>query len=314
MMRVIRRPDAAVVRRGGVATIGNFDGVHRGHQALLDLLRERRGDGAGAVSVVCFEPHPRERFEPTRAPRRITPFRDKALALAAMGCEQLLCLAFNRRLASLTPQAFIEHILVRGLGVRHLVVGDDFRFGAGRAGDFDLLARAGARYGFGVERTPTVGIDGERVSSTRVRAALERGDLVEAERLLGRPYSLSGRVGHGDRIGRTLGFPTANLRLRRAPVLEGVLVAEVAIEAGAGYLPAVVSIGTRPTVAGRWPVLEVHLLEWAGDLYGQHLDVRFLAWLRGQEHYPSLSALTAQMERDRAAAHDWFRRRAPAPS
>jgi len=315
IMRIIRRlTSRAALQRGGVATIGNFDGVHRGHQAMLALLRARQAEHGGAVSVLCFEPHPREHFAPAQAPRRITPFRDKALALSRLGCDQLLCLAFDDRLAALSAEAFVDTVLVQGLGVRHLVIGDDFRFGAARRGDFALLERLGARCGFSVEGTPTELLDGQRISSTRVRAALAQGDLAEAERLLGRPYSLSGRVGHGDRIGRTLGFPTANLRLRRAPVLDGVLVADVVImdgpAASAGQpLPAVVSIGTRPTVDGRRPVLEVHLLDWTGDLYGQHLEVRFLAWLRGQERYPSLDALTAQMERDRAATRDWFRRR-----
>ena len=294
--------------RGGVATIGNFDGLHRGHRAIVEQVRARVREHGGPATVISFEPHPREFFAPAAAPGRLTPLRDKAITLCAIGCEQLLCLPFNRRLAAMEPEAFIRSVLVDGLGVRHLVVGDDFRFGCERRGDFALLAAAGAEHGFTVEDTPTIDDGGRRVSSTRVREALAEGNLARAGELLGRPYALSGRVINGDRIGRDLGFPTANIPLRRKPAMEGVLVAEVTLPGGERW-PAVASIGSRPTVGGTRPLLEVYLLDWRGDLYRRHLLVTFRYWLRGQEHYPSLDALKAQIARDVEDARAWFRAR-----
>lgn len=290
--------------RGCVATIGNFDGVHLGHQAILRRLREA-GDRLGLPTLVMsFEPHPLEVFRPEEAPARITPLRDKARALAAAGVDRFLCMPFRPGLAAMTPQAFIDELLMQRLGVHFLIVGDDFRFGRNRAGDFDTLREASGVHGFELERTPTYQVDGARVSSTRVREALAAGDLAGAERLLGHPYTLSGRVVHGDRIGRELGFPTANIRLRRRPAMDAILVADV--DLGDGPRPGIASMGTRPSVGGRKAVLEVYLLAYSGSLYGRHLQVTFRHWLRGQEHYDSLDALRAQIGRDVEAARAWY--------
>ncbi|MCK8516316.1 bifunctional riboflavin kinase/FAD synthetase [Methylonatrum kenyense] len=291
--------------RGCVATIGNFDGVHRGHQRILQALRESAAERSLPATVISFEPDPHEFFSPESAPPRLTSLRDKCALLAGAGVRRFLCLHFDRRLAAMTSAEFIRRILVEGLAVRHLLVGDDFRFARGRAGDFRTLSEDGRKHGFSVARTPTVNHAGGRVSSTRIRRCLAAGDLAAARDLLGRDYAISGRVIHGDRIGRELGYPTANIAFRRRPPMDGVLAAEVRIERGAPQ-PAVVSVGTRPTVNGKRPLLEVHLLDFSGSLYGRHLEVTFRHWLRGQQRFPDLDGLRAQLERDAQAARDWF--------
>ncbi|MEX0731476.1 MAG: bifunctional riboflavin kinase/FAD synthetase [Aquisalimonadaceae bacterium] len=294
--------------RGCVATIGNFDGVHRGHQAMLQRLGgEARALGV-PITAISFEPDPREYFAPVHAPARLTSLRDKVRRLEACGVDYFLCLPFGAALASMDPEVFIHRILVDGLAIRHLAVGDDFRFGHRRVGDYAALEAAGPRYGFSVSRTDTVREGGERVSSTRIRDALERADLAGAERLLGGPYSISGRVIRGERIGRKLGFPTANIGFRQRPALDGIFVVEVRIEGGA-LLPAVASVGTRPTVNGIDPVLEVHLLDFAASLYGKHLEVIFRRFLRGQVRYEGLEPLREQIARDVSDAHAWFKAR-----
>ena len=292
--------------RGCVATIGNFDGVHLGHQTILRRLREA-GDRLGLPTLaMSFEPHPLEVFRPEEAPARITPLRDKALALEAAGVDRFLCLPFRPALAAMSPQAFIQDLLLDRLGVQFLIVGDDFRFGHKRAGDFNTLREASEQHGFELERTPTYQVDGARASSTRVREALAGGDLAAAGRLLGHPYTLSGRVVHGDRIGRELGFPTANIRLRRRPTMDAILVSDVDIGDGVGPRPGIASMGTRPTVNGQRALLEVYLLEYSGSLYGRHLRVTFREWLRGQERYDTLDALKEQIARDVDAARAWY--------
>ncbi len=291
--------------RGTVATIGNFDGVHRGHQAMLDLLRQEAHVRDTAMSVISFEPDPREYLAPEQAPARITSLRDKVLRLADLGVDRFLCLPFNDALAGMEPEQFIRRILVDGLAVQYLVVGDDFRFGHRRKGDYDTLVRAGGRYGFTVTQTETIHDGRQRISSTRIREALARSDLGEAGRLLGYPYAISGRVVHGDRIGRDLGFPTANIRFHWKPALEGIFAVDASIEGGIPR-PAIASVGTRPTVNGRQPLLEVYLLEFSGDLYHRHLQVTFRHWIRGQTRFGDLDALRAQIDRDVAEARKWF--------
>lgn len=295
--------------RGCVATIGNFDGVHRGHQAMLERLREDAASLELPVTVISFEPDPREYFAPDHAPARLTPLRDKVRHLQDCGIDRFLCLPFNAALAGMDPEEFIQRILLDGLAIRHLAVGDDFRFGRARAGDFTTLVAAGARHGFTVSRTDTVRDAGERISSTRIREALARSDLREAECLLGRPYSLCGRVIHGDHIGRELGFPTANIGFRRRPALEGIFAVDVRIEDGPERA-GVASVGTRPTVDGTRPVLEVYLLDFSGRLYGQHLEVVFRHYLRGQARFGSLEALRVQIAQDVVDARAWFAARA----
>ncbi|WP_460425106.1 bifunctional riboflavin kinase/FAD synthetase [Azotobacter armeniacus] len=292
--------------RGCVATIGNFDGVHRGHQAILARLRECSAALGLPSCVVIFEPQPREFFAPQRAPARLTRLREKLELLAAQGVDRVLCLAFNRRLCGLGAQAFVQNVLVDGLGVRHLEVGDDFRFGCDRAGDFEFLCQAGAAEGFSVEAAVTVEVDGLRVSSTRLRAALSHGDLPLVERLLGRPFSLCGRVLHGQKLGRQLGTPTANVQLkrRRAP-LTGVYL--VSTELDGRLWAGVANIGARPSVAGDGRAhLEMHLLDFAGDLYGRHLRVTFHHKLRDEERFSSLEALKTAIDADIAAARAYW--------
>jgi len=292
---------------GCVLSIGNFDGVHRGHQALLAQLRAKSEAPGLPAAVLTFEPHPREYFAHEDRPRRLTSLREKILLLKDQGVDRLYIGRFNQKLAGLTAEAFIEDVLVHGLGVRHLLIGDDFCFGKGRKGNFAMLQAAGDKIGFGVESMHTFRHEDERVSSSAVRAALAEGDMPHAARLLGRPYSISGRVMHGDKIGRTIGFPTANIQLKhRSPPLMGIYT--VSVDGLADHpWPGVASVGVRPTIndAGR-PTLEVHLFDWNTDCYDAHLRVNFLRKQRDEERYDSLDALTAQIARDAEEARAYF--------
>ena len=293
--------------RGCVATIGNFDGVHLGHQAILAQLHEAAQRLRLPRLVITFEPQPQEYFAgPDTAPARLMRLREKLLALDGLGIERLLCLEFDQHLAALPAPAFIERLLVQQLGVRHLVIGDDFRFGHRRAGDFALLVAAGQRHGFSVVNSHSYQVEGTRVSSTRIRQALSQGDLDWAARLLGRPYDMCGRVAHGDERGRTLGFPTANIHLhRRATPVYGVYAV---LMSGPGLRPwpGIANVGRRPTVQGIREQLEVHLLDFHGDLYGRHVKIDFLHYLRPEQRFASLDALRQQIQRDEQQARSWF--------
>lgn len=293
--------------RGCVATIGNFDGVHRGHQAILARLRERAAELGLPSCVVIFEPQPREFFAPDKAPARLTRLREKLCLLEQQGIDQVLCLAFNRRLRELSAAEFVHAVLVEGLAVRHLEVGDDFRFGCDRAGNFDFLLRAGAAEGFSVEAATTIEVDGQRVSSTRLREVLARGDLQAAQALLGRPFSLTGRIVHGQKLGRQLGAPTANVQLkRRSTPLSGVYMVSLVLD-GSPH-PGVANIGMRPSVrSDGQPHLEVHLLDLQADLYGRRAQVVFHHKLRDEQRFASLEALKAAISADIAAARDYWR-------
>lgn len=293
--------------RGCVATIGNFDGVHRGHQAILARLRERAVELGVPSCVVIFEPQPREFFAPDTAPARLTRLRDKLELLAGEGVDLVLCLAFNQRLRKLSAAEFVDTILVGGLGVQHLEVGDDFRFGCDRLGDFDFLQQAGAAQGFTVEAAQTVEIGGVRVSSTKVRDALAAADFVQAERLLGRPFQIAGRVLHGQKLARQLGTPTANVQLKRRRVpLTGVYL--VSTEIDGKTWPGVANIGVRPTVSGDGSAhLEIHILDFTGDLYGRRLTVAFHQKLRDEQRFASLEALKTAINADVAAARAHWR-------
>jgi riboflavin kinase / FMN adenylyltransferase len=284
-------------------TIGNFDGVHRGHQAMLTRVIEVARARGLVASVLTFEPHPRELFAPASAPTRLTSLREKLELLAACGVDHVHVQRFSREFAALAPEAFVERVLVRLVAARWVLVGEDFRYGAKRAGDFASLAAAAGRHGFALEAMPTVTNGGARVSSSAVREALARGDLKGAAELLGRPYSISGRVVHGKKLGRALGFATANVQLKHnRPPLGGIFAVRVA-GVGAGPRDGVASLGVRPTVhADGRPVLEVHLFDFADDLYGRHLRVEFLAKIRDEERYPDLDTLKAQIARDCDAA------------
>lgn len=281
-------------------TIGNFDGVHVGHHALIDRVVATARELSLTSCVLTFEPHPREFFAPEAAPRRLTRLREKLELLAAAGVGRVHVIRFNARFAALTASRFIEDVLVNGLRTAWLLVGRDFRFGAQRKGDFAALEGKG----FALEAMPDVALGGERVSSSAVRAALEAGDFARAERLLGRPYTLGGHVVHGAKLGKDLGFPTANIALRQRPPLAGIYVVEVE---GLGH--GVASVGYRPTVnpVAR-PLLEVHLLERGGDLYGRRLHVRFLRKLRDEVKFDGLAELRAAIAQDAAQARQYFAR------
>lgn len=295
------------VAQATALTIGNFDGVHCGHQALLRLVCERAAEQALLPAVLTFEPHPREYLAPGHAPPRLTPFRDKAREIAEAGIAHLHVLPFRHAIAALTPHAFIEQVLVRTLAVRHLVIGDDFRFGARRAGTLETLLEAGEREGFTVEALPTIREAGERVSSSAVRAALFAGQMRHAARLLGRWFSLTGRVCRGAQLGRTIGVPTLNVPLpRRVIVLSGVFVGWVTGVAEQPW-PAVINVGTRPTVSREaTPIAEAHLLDWSGGTcYGVRVTIHLAERLRAEQRFPSLSALSAQIHADLVNARRW---------
>ena len=287
-------------------TIGNFDGVHRGHRALIDRVTSKARELGVGSCVLTFEPHPREFFSGDAAGERLTRLRDKLELIEAAGVDRVHVARFDRRFAGMSAQRFADEVLVHGLGTRWVVVGRDFRFGAGRQGDFAALEAAGRRHGFGVDAMPDVLFDGTRVSSSAVRALLRAAELAAAERLLGHPYTISGRVAHGAKLGRGLGFPTANIVLRRPPPLSGIFVVEVTGVPG-GMKTGVASIGRRPTVNPvPVPLLEVHLFGWQGELYGQHLRVRIMKKLRDERKYDDLTALRDAIARDAREAREYL--------
>jgi len=296
--------------RGCVATIGNFDGVHLGHQAVLGQLAEKGAELCLPTGVIIFEPQPSEYFAPKEAPPRLTRLREKLKALRRYSVDRVLCLQFNRQLASLSADQFIRRILLDGLDVKYLVVGDDFRFGKGRSGDFALLQEAGREHGFEVVNMHTFSLGGSRVSSTRIRAALAAGDMEGAEQLLGRPYRMCGRVAHGDKRGRSIGFPTANLFLhRQVTPVTGVFAVEMFGVQGEP-VPGVANVGTRPTVDGTRALLEVHLFDFAEEIYGRYVHVDFLRKLREERRFDSFAALKEQIAQDVRHARDFFQKRA----
>ncbi|MHA7855703.1 bifunctional riboflavin kinase/FAD synthetase [Marinobacter shengliensis] len=290
---------------GCVATIGNFDGVHLGHKTIIDQVKQKAAELDVPSVVMIFEPQPREFFQGADAPPRLMPFRQKFEALLAEGVDVVLCIRFDERFRSYSAMGFVEDVLIQGLAVRHLVVGDDFRFGCDRAGDFRLLEQVGQEHDFTVENTRTVTVDGERVSSTRVRNALNVNGLKEAERLLGHPYRIHGRIVYGRQLGRQIGAPTANILLHKMPALRGVYVVRARLETGE-WRDGVANIGLRPTVDGKRPSLEVHLFDFAGTLYGQHLEVVFRYGLRDEVKFDSVDELRQQIARDFEHARAWL--------
>ena len=304
-MEVIRgwhnvRPE----HHGCVATIGNFDGVHLGHRALIDQLAALGRERDAPTILVTFEPQPLEFFAGENAPPRLTRLREKLTALHALPLDRVALLRFDARLCAMSPVEFVESFLVAGLGVRVVVAGGDFRFGHRGEGNFDLLLSLGERHGFEVVRRETCRVRGGRVSSSWIRDALANDELEIARELLGRPYTVSGRVAHGDRRGRTIGFPTMNIAIaRRRPALRGVYAVRVAgLESRA--LDGVANLGTRPTVDGSGVVLEVHVFDWSGDAYGRCIDVGFVAKIRDERKFDSLEALKSRIGRDSARARE----------
>jgi riboflavin kinase/FMN adenylyltransferase len=294
-----------------VATIGTFDGIHRGHQAIMAQVKERSSHYGLPGMAMIFEPHPREFFSREQAPARLMRLREKVEAIRDEGIEQIFCLQFNRSLRSMTARDFIEQVLVRGVGLRCLIVGDDFRFGCDRTGTTAMLEEAGREFGFEVVDTATVQHQGRRISSTWVREELEAGNFALAEALLGRRFSISGRVVHGQQLGRTLDVPTANVNLKRhrAP-LSGVYI--VAAVVAGQYLPAVANVGLRPTVGDLVkPILEVHILDWQGDIYGSQIRVEFLAKLREEMRFSGIDELLTWIHKDIQVAKAYFARKGP---
>ena len=287
-------------------TIGNFDGVHLGHQALLKELRAAAQTRGLQTAVLIFEPHPREFFTPLEAPARLTSLREKLEFFATLGIDRVHVCRFNESFAQMSAANFIN-ALHEKLSARFVLIGDDFRFGSGRGGDFALMEKIGAQIGFAVQSMRSVKHDGVRISSTAVRAALEAGQMRTAQRYLGRHYSISGRVVHGDGMGKQIGYPTANIQLKHnRPPLYGIFVVRVHAE-GMGVLQGVASLGVRPTVRhDDKPVLEVHLFEFAQQIYGKHLRVEFLHKLRDEEKYPDVQTLTRQIALDVNDAKKWF--------
>jgi len=307
-MQLIRgRHNLEAPEGGCVATIGNFDGMHLGHQAVIRQVVEEADRRGLPAMLVTFEPLPHEYFAPDRQIGRLTTLRRKLDLLEGLGLDYVFCLNFNPSLARMPAERFIREILVDGLQLRHLVVGDDFRFGRGREGDFAMLRAAGERFGFSVERTRTLALDGERVSSTRIRRALDEGRMDEAARLLGRRFSFSGRVAHGDKRGRQIGFHTANIHLRRGSPVRGVFAVRV-LGADDRPVAGVANVGRRPTVEGERMQLEVHLLDFQGELYGRRLKVELLHRIRDERRFDSLDALVEQIHRDVARAREFFAR------
>ena len=291
---------------GCVATIGNFDGVHLGHQAVLSQLA-LKGDMLGLpATVITFEPQPTEFFLPAKAPPRLSRFREKVEALRSYSIEQLCVLRFNEVLAGMSANDFIQKLLVKGLNVRYLVVGDDFKFGKDRKGDFALLKKMGEEHNFQVVNMHTFAIAETRVSSTRIRQALTAGDLMLAQTLLGHPYKMSGRVAHGDKRGRTLGYPTANIHLHRAKVpLTGVYAVRLyGLEDEP--MEGIANVGVRPTIGEGNTLLEVHLFDFNKDIYGENVQVYFLHKVRDEKKFDGLPALVAQIERDCQSARNYF--------
>jgi len=281
--------------RNCVATIGNFDGVHRGHQAVLQQLKTKADILKVPTTVVIFEPQPFEFFAFRESPARLTRLREKILAMQRYAVDRILCIRFDEEFSRLSAADFIEEILINGLNIRHLVVGDDFRFGQGRRGNFALLQEAAQRYGFTIESQDTFILGNARVSSTRIREALARGNMTEAAILLGRPYTLCGRVRYGEQRGRQIGFPTSNIFLHRAiSPLSGVFAVRMYGVTEKALL-GIANLGVRPTVGGGKLLLEVHLFDFNKFIYGKYVEVEFVHKIRDEQRFPSLEILKNQI-------------------
>ncbi|WP_040977037.1 bifunctional riboflavin kinase/FAD synthetase [Necropsobacter massiliensis] len=309
LIRGIHNLPAILRQQGCALTIGNFDGVHLGHQAVLRHLRDKANALALPVVVMLFEPQPSEYFLAQQAPARLMRLRDKLYYLTQVGVDYVFCVKFDRTFAALPARQFIADWLVARLNVKFLSIGDDFRFGAGRAGDFALLQRAGAQFGFSVEDNRSFQLDNQRISSTAIRQALADDDLMAAEKLLGKPYRIFGRVIHGNKLGRTIGFPTANISLhRQVNPVKGVYAVKVRLK-NEQIFCGVANIGKRPTINGVKQLLEVHIFDFDRDLYGQNVQVEFCYKLRNEIKFPSFARLQQQIKRDVEIARAFFAHR-----
>lgn len=291
--------------QGCVLTIGNFDGAHLGHQRVLDKLKQAANQLGLPAVVMVFEPQPKEWFDASTAPARLSTLAEKIDLLQAQNIDALACMAFNQRFRGLSAEQFVQQVLVKGLNVKALIVGDDFRFGCDRSGDFTYLKQSGAQLGFTVDDTRTVEQQGERISSTLVRQALQQADLDRVNVLLGREYSITGRVAHGQKLARTFGVPTANVLLKRnhTPLI-GVFAVEVSTKQG--HFQGVANIGMRPTVGTLTPILEPHLFGFTGDLYGQRIKVTFKHKIRDEKRFNGLDELKAAIQQDIQLAKAYF--------
>ena len=289
-----------------VVTIGNFDGVHCGHQTILQRVLTISKTQYLASVVMFFEPQPQEFFAPHKAPPRLMDWRDKFEALRDLGIDYVLLIKFDAQFRGLTAHAFVEKVLL-AVNCQHLVIGDDFRFGCDRSGDFAFLQHAGQQSGFKVESTPTITNESQRISSTRIRQAIQEADFALAHTLLGRPYTIAGHIKHGDKIGRTLDFPTANLGLNRhvSPVA-GIYAVKVWGLTSDKPLLGAANVGTRPAVGGTENRIEVHILDFSGDIYGRRIRVQFCHKLRDETNFPSLDALKVAIARDVVATRQYF--------
>jgi riboflavin kinase/FMN adenylyltransferase len=291
--------------KGCALTIGNFDGVHLGHHRVIAALVEQAKEIGCEAVVMVFEPQPQELFSPNTAPARLCRLRDKYTLLKKLGVDRLLCVNFNQKFASQSATEFIEKLLVKRLAVKHLIIGDDFHFGKNRQGNFDMLCQAGKKFGFSVTDTASFKLSNCRISSTEIRLALEQNRLADAEKMLGRPYSIIGRVFHGDKRGREIGFPTANVSLKRkVSPITGVYAVQIKTIDGSYY--GVANIGSRPTVLGTIAQLEVHIFDFSKNLYGQHIEVIILKKLRSEVKFESIDALTKQIDADTKQARIFF--------
>ena len=290
-------------------TIGNFDGVHRGHQQVIRQLKRVAQQTSLPTVVIIFEPQPIEYFAPDKAPKRLARFREKIAYLNAQQIDYLLCLRFDEELASQSAEAFVQQILLESLNTRHLVIGDDFHFGKNRQGNFQFLQQHSKRFGFKVDETETLLLDGERVSSTRVRECIQQDDFDQAAELLGRPYSLSGRVAHGKKLGRELGFPTINIKMGDKTLIVKGIFAVIVKGIDNRALQGVASIGTRPTVNGVDTILEVYILDFDQDVYGYSVVVEFMHKIRNEEKFDSLEELTTWIAQDTEKAKAFFNMR-----
>lgn len=315
-MKLLRHadPDLSVVAaQGCVATIGNFDGLHMAHQKIIRHMQEKARSLGLPVTVISFEPLPGEYFSQPPVPR-IYPLRDKVRCLTELGVDRFVCLRFDADFAGQEAEDFVHKTLLEQLRVRYLVVGDDFRFGRGRRGDYQMLRLLGSQHGMTVADTPTLLSQGERVSSTLIRKFLQQGELDKAAALLGRPYQLSGRIRHGDKRGRTIGFPTLNLRMPDNLALQAGVYAvrisglERAVDDGSGgtFCNGVANLGTRPTVGGTEMRFEVHLFDFSGDVYGRYIQVEPVKFIRPEQKFDSFEQLKAQIALDAAQAREHF--------
>ncbi|MBU3613627.1 bifunctional riboflavin kinase/FAD synthetase [Polynucleobacter sp. Latsch14-2] len=313
-MNVFRGPTQFSAGPACALTIGNFDGVHRGHRALLEELKKGATEKGLVSCVMTFEPHPKEFFSPEQAPPRILNLRDKLAAFADIGIERVVVEHFNAAFAKLSPEEFVTEILVKRLNAKWILIGDDFCYGAKRAGNFASLKAAGKKYGFEVSSIHTIQESGERISSSALRTALANGDMSQANKLLGRHYGISGHVIHGQQLGRTLGFPTLNLAVashlhHRKPATSGIFTAQV-IGLADKPLPAVASLGVRPTVEDEGRVLlETHIFDYQKDVYGKIITVELLEKIRDEAKYDSLDTLTQAIAADAEHARNYFQKK-----